>query len=181
MHPPRRHSDLIRALPPPRRTICLVACSKQKRAHAAPARDLYTSALFRKSRAYAEYLVGAGQAQAWMILSARWGLIPAVGKSFSPYDETLARMTRAERRAWGHRVLRRLVSTRVPSDYRYGWALSPSRDRYVLLAGRLYREPLVAHLDEVEVPLRGLGIGQQLAWLKRHTPAMYQGSVPLIV
>jgi hypothetical protein len=44
-------------------------------------------------------------------------------------------------------------------------------DRVILLAGVLYREHLVPKLRQakcyVEVPIKGLGIGQQKAWLKR--------------
>src|SRR5690606_13413659 len=52
------------------RTIALVSCVSSKEPHAAPARDLYTSALFRKARAYAER-----NADAWYILSAKYGLV----------------------------------------------------------------------------------------------------------
>src|SRR5690242_11928301 len=40
--------------PAPRRRIALISCSSEKLDHAAPARDLYTSALFRKSVQWAE-------------------------------------------------------------------------------------------------------------------------------
>jgi hypothetical protein len=39
--------------------------------------------------------------------------------------------------------------------------------RYLILAGKAYREHIVPFLkpDAVEIPLEGLGIGEQLAWL----------------
>jgi hypothetical protein len=47
------------------------------------------------------------------------------------------------------------------------------RDRVVILAGIAYREFLEPSLRSrgyvVEVPMRGLGIGRQLAWLSNNT------------
>jgi hypothetical protein len=64
-------------------------------------------------------------------------------------NETLRGKTSNERRAWAARIL----------------AAVPPADRYVIWAGRLYAEHLVDPL-RAELPLRGLGIGQQLALLK---------------
>jgi hypothetical protein len=52
--------------------VVLVGCVKTKLPHAAPARDLYTSSLFRGRRRYAEQTQ-----RPWFILSARWGLLAA--------------------------------------------------------------------------------------------------------
>jgi hypothetical protein len=46
--------------------------------------------------------------------------------------------------------------------------------RFKVLAGRFYRDKLVQRIEDypgwtVEVPLAGLGIGRQIAWLKAHT------------
>jgi hypothetical protein len=66
-----------------------------------------------------------------------------------------------ERRAWAEQVNSRLRDI----------DLRPQR--IVVLAGRRYREHLMPTLEalsaEVVVPMEGLGIGQQLAWLKEHT------------
>jgi hypothetical protein len=48
----------------------LVSCVKDKLDHPAPAKDLYTSDLFRKARGYAER-VGVP----WFILSSEHGLV----------------------------------------------------------------------------------------------------------
>jgi hypothetical protein len=45
---------------------------------------------------------------------------------------------------------------------------------FKMLAGRHYRDRLVQRIEDyagwtVEVPLAGLGIGQQIAWLKANT------------
>ena len=75
------------------------------------------------------------------------------------YNVTLNEMNAAERRAWGERVraaLRRYCQ---------------GGDRVIILAGQRYREQLEPALREwgcrIEVPMQGLGIGEQLAWLKR--------------
>lgn len=48
----------------------------------------------------------------------------------------------------------------------------PSADRIMVLAGQRYREFLMDYLRtraaNVEVPLEGLRIGEQLSWLGRH-------------
>lgn len=120
----------------------LVSCVSVKLARPAPARDLYCSPWFRLVRAVVEH-------EPWAILSARHGLVwPQT--VIEPYDETLRRKTSGERRAWAARVL----------------AAVPNADRYVMWAGRIYAEHLARAL-RAELPLRGLGIGQQLAYLKR--------------
>lgn len=133
------------------KTLALVACASSKRAHPAPAADLYVSDLFRKARAYAE-----GNADDWFVLSAMHGLV-APGAVVEPYDLTLNTMGVAERRSWADRVWGRLEP------------LVESGDTVVFLAGMRYREGLIARLEacgvRVEVPMEGLGIGQQLAWL----------------
>jgi hypothetical protein len=42
------------------------------------------------------------------------------------------------------------------------------KDHFVFLAGIKYRRYLVPRLRSVEVPMEGLGIGEQLQFLKRH-------------
>lgn len=133
-------------------TVALVACGAAKTPHASPAAELYTGDLFRKSRAYAEHV-----ADRWYVLSAEHGLLhPAA--VVAPYDRTLNAMTAAERAAWTDSVWDDL-------DGRFG----PAPVRFVVLAGRRYREgllPLMAAAGhDVEVPLAGLGIGQQKARL----------------
>jgi len=122
----------------------------------APARDLYCSAWFTKARAYVE-----AAKSPWYILSAKYGLVSSE-EWIDPYELTLAEMKIAERRAWAEQVWRDLEP------------LLGTRGRVVLLAGKRYREFLVARIEKrgvrVEVPLEGLGIGRQLQWLGSHAP-----------
>lgn len=68
---------------------------------------------------------------------------------------TLADLSVAERRAWGARVAAQLDA-----------AIGRPDGAIVLLAGRLYRQPLEPWISErARVPMLGLGIGRQKAWL----------------
>ena len=130
--------------------VYLVACVSQKLDRRAPAADLYRSDWFRKARTYVEETGGR-----WYILSAAHGLVEPT-KRLTPYDATLRDLTAAERRLWGEKTVRQLRRAIGP---RYTGPI-------VFLAGRLYREPLLAFAgDRVAIPMLGMGIGQQKAWL----------------
>ncbi len=138
-----------------RRTIAFVACVGKKCAAAAPARSLYTSAWFAKARRFAEH-----EADAYSILSARHGLV-APDQPLEPYEQTLNAMPRHQRQRWAAPVWRAIVQ------------VADVGDQLVFLAGQRYRElvaPVLAGLGyTVEVPMLGLGIGQQLAWLDQQS------------
>ena len=135
------------------KNIALVACVSRKAASPMPAQDLYTSAWFDKASAYARQV-----ADEWYILSAKHGLV-SPDMAIAPYDQTLNGMPAAERRAWASRVLDDLSNVLEPGDH------------VVILAGKAYRSNLVGPIREmgctVEVPMQGLGIGQQLRWLNQ--------------
>lgn len=134
--------------------IALVSCVKSKGMTPAPARDLYTSQLFKGMRRYAE-----SKADAWYILSAKYGVV-LPDEVIEPYEQTLNRMTKDERTAWAERVQQSL----------YG--LFPAGVTVVLLAGERYREGIIPFLEArgvvIEAPMAGLGIGSQLKWLKEN-------------
>lgn len=127
-------------------SVTLVACVSRKRPESCAACDLYDSLWFRKARALAEARGGP-----WFILSALHGLV-GPGVILSPYDVTLGRHDTI----WAGNVVDGLRSVVDPCPV-------------LLLAGRRYADPLVPLLEEhgfaVELPLRGMGIGQQVAWL----------------
>ena len=134
------------------RRIGLVSCGKLKQSTSAPARDLYTSALFRKSRAWAE-----ANCDEWYILSAQHGLLDPATHT-APYEHTLNTLTAPERLRWAQRVHRQLGEA----------GLLHSSVEFVWLAGRQYKEHLSRFLvDSAQTdPLHGLGIGKRLQWLK---------------
>lgn len=75
--------------------IALVSRVKSKRAAASPARELYTSQLFRGLRAYAE-----AHADARHILSAEHGVLRP-DDVIAPYERTLTMMPKRDRVARG--------------------------------------------------------------------------------
>ncbi len=131
--------------------IVLIACASKKQDTPAPARDLYTSALFQYAYQYATSL----RPDAIYILSALHGLVPA-SRVLAPYNQTLKRMTVTQRKAWADQVFRDL---RTVTD--------PEKDDFIILAGTAYRAFLTPRLANVTVPLEGMGIGKQLQWLKQ--------------
>jgi hypothetical protein len=82
--------------------IILVTCVKSKVTRPALAKDLYTSPLFKKQRAYAER---AGVP--WFILSAEHALVKP-DEWLAPYERFLADTTPSYRSAWGAWVAARL-------------------------------------------------------------------------
>jgi hypothetical protein len=132
--------------------VALVSCVKSKLDRPAPARDLYTSALFRALRGYAET-----HADAWFILSAEHGLIEP-NEVLAPYERTLNSMGKAQRQEWASRVTAELAS-RLPAGA-----------EIIILGGERYRESLIPFLRDrghrVAIPLEGLPLGRQLQRLK---------------
>jgi hypothetical protein len=126
-----------------RRHVVLVACCGEKLPYAAPAKELYQSSLFKKSRRYAEK-----NGDSWLILSAKHGVVHP-DATIEPYDQTLTGMNAKARREWAELVGRQLAAN----------------DKYTVLAGENY----CGWMDGFETtrPMKGLGIGQQLAWLTK--------------
>jgi hypothetical protein len=137
-----------------RKTVFLVSCVSEKHNGPMPARELYCSAWFQKARAFVERQVGE-----WFILSAKYGLV-APEQVIEPYNETLSGKTVAERKEWSNKVVQELRLRCTPAT------------SIVFLAGEKYREFLVPALRglgcNVQVPMKGLAIGEQLHWLSEH-------------
>ncbi len=133
------------------RQLYLVACASKKRSGRHAARDLYASPWFAKARAFVER-----RRAPWFILSAKHGLLPPV-LPVEPYEASLSAMRPGDRRTWSEAVLQVLREMLRPGD------------RVTFLAGERYREHLVPELERigvgVDVPMKGLAIGHQLAWL----------------
>jgi hypothetical protein len=133
------------------RRVVLISCVSKKLAHAAPAKDLYASSLFRFCLRYAATL----NPDAIFILSAKYGLV-TLDRRLEPYDDTLNTKRDAEIRGWAHGVLQQLRSE-----------CDLERDHVIFLAGEKYRRHLIGHINNYEIPLLGLSIGRQLQFLKR--------------
>lgn len=139
------------ALLPPAADLCLVSCVKSKLSRPAPAKELYTSDLFRKERAVVE-----AESWPWFILSAQHGLVHP-GTEIAPYEKTLNDMRAAERREWADRVMAALAPH-----------LSGVTD-VVFFASMRYQEFLDPQLRgrgvRVHAPMASMRIGERLAWL----------------
>ena len=130
--------------------IVLISCSSKKLLHAANAQNIYVSPLFRLNLEYAKKL----RPDAIYILSAKYGLLD-LNTVIEPYDITLNNMPSHQVQAWAREVLRQL---RECSDL--------SKDHFVFLAGKRYRQFLAPNLASYEVPMQGLAIGKQLQILR---------------
>jgi hypothetical protein len=140
-----------------KRTVALISCGKNKRAERSAAKDLYLGELFKKTRALVEK-----NGQPFRILSALHGLVKP-GQELDPYDFTLNGQSKVDKREWAERVVAELAKG------------DPNEIRFVIYAGRDYRDPLVPMLQalgfEVEIPLLGMEIGEQLSHLKKQLGA----------
>lgn len=130
----------------------LVACSASKLDRAAPARDLYTSALFRKALAYAEIA-----AERVWILSALHGAVE-LDRVIEPYDFSIAKLTQREREQW--------ACCHVAGPLPHGQGR-----KIMLLCGSEYATPCRSALRDqgwqTDEPMARLQVGERLAWLNR--------------
>jgi hypothetical protein len=135
-------------------SVVLVSCVKSKPPHPAPARSLYTSTWFRKTRDIVE-----GSGARWFVLSSLYGLV-APDAEIAPYDYTLNSVGIPERRQWAKNVLDKLLAELAGGK------------RVVMFAGKRYREFLLEPLErrgiKVDIPMERLTRGEQLAWLSEH-------------
>lgn len=132
--------------------VLLVSCVKSKRSRPTAAKDLYTSALFKKERAYAERI-----GSPWFILSAEHGLV-APDEWLAPYERYLPDTSAAYRSAWGRWVAARL-------ELLVGPLVGKTIEIHT---GSIYLDTVRPELEalgaEVLDPLQGLPMGERLAW-----------------
>lgn len=135
------------------RKIVLISCVSVKLSHKARAEELYISPLFKYGLAYAKKL----QPDKIYILSAKYGLLE-LDEIIEPYNITLNTMSSTEIKIWSEKVLSKLKE-KVNLDV----------DQIIFLAGENYRKYLIPHIKNYSIPLKGLGIGKQLKYLKEHS------------
>ncbi len=149
--------------------ICLIACVSLKDTRKMRAGDIYLSPLFKKAREFT-----SNNFDQWYILSAKYGLIHP-DTIIEPYEKTLNKMSRQDRRKWSEDVFEELKKCTKPND------------EITFVAGQRYRQDLTPLLlnrgNKIQVPMEGLGIGKQLKWLnqnnaitgkKRHLQEFYR-------
>lgn len=135
--------------------VVLVGCVKTKRSEPAPARDLYTSPLFVRRRAYAD-----ARGVPWFILSAEHGLLEQ-DQIVAPYDLALKNASTSYRREWGRRVVEALQEQCGDLGGRT-IEVHAGAEYVVAIDG-----PLRALGARVTWPLQGLSLGPQLHWYDR--------------
>jgi hypothetical protein len=131
----------------------LISCSKSKGSHRDLARNMYDSPLFGKSMMVAE-----GWGIPFSILSAKYGLLDPQ-KVIEPYELTLKGQSKQFKAEWAAKVDEQLRSSIDP------------RKRLIVLAGDDYYVPLVeagaTSPLNFSVPMRGLSLGNRLAFLNQ--------------
>jgi hypothetical protein len=129
--------------------IALVSCGKQKLEVAAPAKDLYQSVLFKKTRAYVER-----HYDRWLILSALHRVLDPEDL-VQPYDLRMP-TKRVQQELWA-RQAGGYVHVRIPAQ-----------SHVDLFCGEDY-EGVARHLGAyghtTGFPLAGLQVGERLHWL----------------
>ena len=131
--------------------IVLISCASQKLTYKAKVKDLYISSLFKKSLEYAKLL----KPDRIFVLSAKYGLLD-LEKEIEPYNVTLNDMSRKKRKNWTEMVVNQL--TRITSL---------DKDKFIILAGKNYREFIVPHIMNYEIPMEHIGLFSQQSWLSR--------------
>ena len=134
--------------------IILISCVSKKREYKTKAKDLYQSTLFKYALKYAQKL----NPDKIYILSALHGLLE-LDDEINPYNKTLNKMKKIEKQQWSNKVLNQLKQKN----------LDLVNDEFIILAGKNYREYLVNEIKNYKIPMEGLGIGEQLSFLKKNT------------
>lgn len=133
--------------------VAFVSCVKTKQPGTHPAKELYSSPLFRLSFEY----TSKHHADRTYILSAKYGLVEPE-RRIESYEQTLKNMSAAARREWAEKVAKQIRET------------VPRGSTLLFFCGDDYRRDLIPRLTdfEYEVPLQGLSFGRQLQWYKHH-------------
>jgi cytoplasmic iron level regulating protein YaaA (DUF328/UPF0246 family) len=130
--------------------IILISCASKKLAFKSKAEYLYVSTLFRLSLAYAKKL----KPDKVFILSAKYGLLN-LNDEITTYNETLNNKPVSGIKIWAEKVVTDL-----------GKIANLQNDIFIFFAGKKYREYILPHIKNYEIPLKGLRIGEQLQFLK---------------
>lgn len=128
-----------------------LSCVSKKRNHPCLTSEMYVSDLFKKSLAYAKKITESTNIY---VLSAKYGLL-RLDEEIVPYELTLNTMSKKERKEWAEKVLKQCEEKGISFD-----------EEIVFLCGKKYREFLIDKFPNSTIPLKHLGIGQQLAFYK---------------
>ena len=130
--------------------IILISCVSKKLPYKTEAKNLYVSPLFKYNLRYALSL----NPDKIFILSAKYGLVD-LKSEIEPYNRTLNKMKKQEIKGWSNKVINQL---KEKTDLQ--------EDEFIFLTGERYRKFLIPHIKNYKIPMQGLGIGNQLKYLK---------------
>ena len=135
------------------KTIVLISCAKEKKEEPGKvkAAELYISDLFEKSLTYAKQLTTSENIY---ILSGKYHLLP-LDEEIETYNVFLGDKPKEERMLWGKVVIEQLSKV---ADLQ--------KDKFIILAGEDYVEPLQEDLKNIALPLKGLRSGERGKYLK---------------
>lgn len=129
--------------------IALISCVSKKQEGIHKARDLYISDWFKKTKTYVE-----NKYNKWYILSAKHYLVEPDQK-LPYYEMYLPIQSKEYKQNWANTVVSQITIPPCKID---------------IFAGKEYRKYLIPLLQDkgfkINIPLEGLGIGQQLKWFK---------------
>jgi hypothetical protein len=131
--------------------IVFISCVSEKLPYKSKAKDLYVSNLFKGNLKFAKSM----NPDKIFVLSAKYGLLD-LEMEIEPYDKTLNNMPSKERMEWADNVIDQI---KKEADL--------NKDEFIFLAGERYREYLLPHTSNYQIPLKGMTIGKQLQFLKR--------------
>lgn len=129
----------------------IVSCVSTKSEYACKAGEMYQSAWFKKAVEF----VGEND---YYIISAKYGLLHPCDFIY-PYNLSLYDLDIKTRIEWGESVSKSIQEKILHNQ------------TIVFLAGKTYIKYIASYLNnyQVETPLKGLGIGQQLKWFGDNT------------
>ena len=131
--------------------IVFISCVKTKRKIKIEAKNMYISDYFKKSLSYAKTL----NPKKIYILSAKYGILE-LNEVIKPYNKTLNKMNKVERKKWGEKCYNQLKNKDIDL-----------KQRFIFIGGKKYREFLQEKLEKTEVPMEGMGFGEQLSFMKK--------------
>lgn len=132
--------------------IVLISCASKKLARRAKAKDLYCSPMFKLCLKYAALF----NPRKTFILSAKYGLLN-LEQHIDPYNTTLNSMKNEEVKQWAEKVISQLKIK-----------VNLEKDEFIILAGEKYRKFLIPSIKNYSIPMKSLGIGKQLKFLKEN-------------
>jgi cytoplasmic iron level regulating protein YaaA (DUF328/UPF0246 family) len=132
--------------------IVLISCASKKLKAKAKAKEIYISPLFKLNIKYALSL----KPDKIFILSAKYGLLD-LEQEIEPYNLTLNNFKEDEIKSWAEKILNELSRQ-----------ANLKEDEFIFLAGEKYRKYIIPKINNYKIPLKGLGIGKQLKFLKEN-------------